>query len=113
MLTYNRLLIMIAVDILGDNSYGNHVAGLIINTTHRHQTFRRGIYVTLHRLVEIGYLDMWINTEEHPFGKKLRQNRPFYSLTKAGLAEVNRTMNELEDLVKLWEAPRMIHNPAA
>lgn len=89
---------MIAVEILQDNSYGNHVAGLIMNTTGRHHTLKTGVYVMLHRLCDMGYLKQWINVERHPHNRKLIEGRPFYSVTSAGRAELTRTMDEMESL---------------
>jgi DNA-binding PadR family transcriptional regulator len=93
MLTYKRILVLLAVDILGkhDESYGNHVRDLIINTTGRHQSMYGGIYVHLHRLEELGYLQAWIG-EKAP--------RKFYTVTALGLSELTITLNELGKLVE-------------
>ena len=95
MLTVNRILLIIAVDILGERSQGVNVANLIINTTGRHETLKRGCYVTLHRMVDLGLL------------RKLRGSkhnaRPFYRLTALGRKELKATLKEFADLGKLQE----------
>ena len=92
MLTLNRVLVLLSVEILGNNSHGNHVANLIINATGRHETLRSGVYPTLHRMRDLGLVDMWRAGEDTP--------RPFYSLTKRGRDELKRTLNEFETLAK-------------
>ena len=92
MLTMNRVIILLAVEILGNHSHGNHVANLIINTTKRHETLRSGVYPALYRMRDLGLVDMWRAGEDTP--------RPFYSLTKRGRDELKRTLNELEALTK-------------
>lgn len=101
MLTYKRILIMIAVEILKDNSYGSHVACLIMNTTGRHSTLKTGVYVMLQRLCEMGYLERWINTERNPHDKRLREGRPFYSVTREGRKELSRTFSEFDAMRKV------------
>ena len=95
MLTINRILIIIAVDILGDLSQGVTVANLILNTTDRHEALKRGVYVTLHRMVDLG------------LKRKLRGNkknsRTFYRLTPLGRRQLKMTLKEFADLGKLQE----------
>jgi len=100
-LTYKRILILLAVGILKDSSYGNNVAGLIMTTTRRHDSLKTGIYSMLNRLCEMGYLQRWINVERNPHGKKLIEGRPFYSVTPNGKKELDRTLNELEAMKKI------------
>ena len=95
MLTVNRILILIAVDILGDNSHGNHVGNLIVNTTGKHETLRRGVYVTLHAMRDRGWLDQWIAGDKTP--------RPFYSLTKLGREVLDAQLKEFRDIVAVWD----------
>jgi DNA-binding PadR family transcriptional regulator len=93
-MTVNRILTLIAVDILGEKSHGVTVANLIINTTGKHQTLRTGIYPTLHRLRDGGWLDQWVVGDKTP--------RPFYQLTKAGRKALDDQLAEFEAMGKLW-----------
>lgn len=89
MMTINRILITIAVDALAqiERSHGVDVARLIINVTDNHENMRRSIYVTLHRMVELGLL------------RSLRGNsRPWYKVTPKGRREMERTLAEFKAL---------------
>lgn len=86
---------MLAVEALGDHSYGNNVRNLIINACGRYESMHGGIYVYLHRLEELGYLQAWIG-ELAP--------RKFYSLTPRGHMELTRTLDELKDLANTGKA---------
>lgn len=93
MMTVNRILVLLAVDILGDNSHGNAVAGLIINTTGRHESLRRSVHVTLHRMRDLGLVSQLRAGAESP--------RPFYRVTKRGRDELLTTLDELEQLGRM------------
>jgi len=90
MLTVNRILILLAVDILGVHSFGCNVAELITHTTKRHHTLKRSVYVTLHRMVYLGLLTYHTNA----------QRRPFYRVTAKGNEELDTLLAELDNLVR-------------
>ncbi len=93
MLTVNQLFVLIAVGILKDRSFGNHVAGLIINHTTTSPNYQRGVYVALHRLRDKGLLDQWVIGHGTP--------RPFYSVTKRGADAVAQLLAEIDAMAKL------------
>lgn len=93
MMTVNRILLLLAIDILDDNSHGSVVAGLIISTTGRHESLRKSVYVTLHRMRDQGLVDQLRD------GK--RSSRPWYRMTRRGRNELLTTLDELEQLGKM------------
>jgi DNA-binding PadR family transcriptional regulator len=83
-----QLLVMLGVHVLGDNSQGNHVANVIINTTKNHYGLKKSVYVILHRMRDRGWLHQWVGGSLSP--------RPYYSLTPTGRSTLKRTLREIE-----------------
>lgn len=97
-MTINRLLLLFTVDILGDRSHGCVVASFIINTTKQHHSLRRGVYTSLHRMCDMGWLRKIRAGKNSP--------RPSYRLTARGRRELEATLKELEDMARLYRRHR-------
>jgi DNA-binding HxlR family transcriptional regulator len=95
MLTINRLYIMLAIELLGDRSRGMVVSGfLMANTeTMNRPSLKTGVYVMLHRMVELGLVDKLRAGDESPF--------PYYRLTTRGRKTLWATLDELAQLGKM------------
>ncbi len=102
MMTYNHVRVLVAVDLLQDNSYGTNVASQIAGRRKMNRSFQALIYLTLGRLHRRGYLNKWVNVERRPYGKKLRVSRPFYSLTKEGRAALKEAVKEMDRTLGTW-----------